>query len=69
MIEKESTPDFTQNHHGCFVTSIGLPAIDFLYLLSETVINVIWTKFLWCSDSDLLYISKLSPFYLASHTH
>ena len=22
-----------------------------------------------CADSDVLYISKLSPFYLASHTH
>jgi len=68
-IEEESTPDFTQNHHGCLVTSNGLPANDFLYLLSETVINVILTKFVRCADSDLLYISKLSPFYLASHTH
>jgi len=29
-IEEESTPDFTQNHHGCLVTSNGLPANDFL---------------------------------------
>jgi len=41
MIEEESTPDFTQNHHGCLVTSNGLPANDFLHLSSETVINVI----------------------------
>jgi len=67
--KKESTPGFTQNHHGCLVTSNGLPANDFLYLLSETVINVISTKSACCADSDLLYISKLSPFYLASHTH
>jgi len=66
-IEEESTPDFTQNHHGCLVTSNGLPANDILHLLSETVINVILTKFVCCAD--LLYISKLSPFYLAPHTH
>ena len=66
-IEEESTPDFTQNHHGCLVTSNGLPANDFLYLPSETVINVILTKFVCCADSDLLYILKLSPFYLALH--
>jgi len=30
---------------------------------------VILTKFVWCADSDLLYISNLRPFYLASHTH
>ena len=30
---------------------------------------MILTKFLCCAGSDLLYISKLSPFYLASHTH
>jgi len=30
---------------------------------------VILTKFVGCADSDLLYISKLSPSYLASHTH
>jgi len=35
---------------------------------SETVINVILTKFVCCADSDLLYISKLSLFYLASHS-
>jgi len=27
--EEESTPDFTQNHHGCVVTSNGLPAMIF----------------------------------------
>jgi len=27
--EEESTPAFTQNHHGCLVTSNGLPANDF----------------------------------------
>jgi len=68
-IKEESTPDFTQNHHGFLVTSNGMPVNDFLYLLSETVINVKLTKFVCCADSDLLYISKLSPFYLASHTH
>jgi len=66
---KESTPAFTQNHHGCLVTSNGLPANDFLYLLSETVINVTLTKFVCCADSDLLYISKLRPFYLVWHTY
>jgi len=30
MIEEESTPDFTQNHHGSLVTSNGLPANDFI---------------------------------------
>ena len=60
---------FHTNHHGWLVTSNGLPANDFLYLLSETVINIILTKFVCCADSDLLYISKLSFFYLASHTH
>jgi len=40
----------------------------FLYLVSETVRNVISTKFVCCADSDLLHVSKLSPFYLASHT-
>jgi len=68
-IEEESTPDFTQNHHGCLLTSNGLPANDFLYLLSETIINMLLTKFVCCADSDLLYISKLSPFHLALHTH
>jgi len=68
-IEEESSIDFTKKKHGCLVTSNGLPANDFLYLLSETVINVILTKFVCCADSDLQYISKLSPFYLASHTH
>jgi len=38
-------------------------------LLSEIVTNVILTKFVCCADSDLLYISKLRPFYMASHTH
>jgi len=51
------------------VTSNGLLANDFLYLLSEAVINVILTKFVCCVDSDLLYISKLSRVYLDSHTH
>jgi len=51
------------------VTSNGLPANDFLYLLSETVRNVILTKVVFCADSDLLYISKLTPFYLDSHFH
>jgi len=41
-IEEESTPDFTQNHHGCLMTSNALPVNDFLYLLSETVRNVIF---------------------------
>jgi len=67
--EEELTPAFTQNHHGCLVASNGLPTNDFLYLLSETEINVISTTFVCCGDSDLLYISKLRPFYLASHTH
>jgi len=30
---------------------------------------VILTKFVCCADSDSLYVSKLIPFYLASHTH
>jgi len=51
------------------MTSNGLPANDFLYLLSETVRNVILTKFVCCADSDLLYISKLNLFNLASHTN
>jgi len=67
--EEESTPAFTQNHHGCFGTSNGVPVNDFLYLLSETVVNVILTKFVCCADSDLLYISKLRPFYQVLHTH
>ena len=66
--EKESTPAFTQNHRGCLVTGNGLPANDILYLRSETI-NVILTKFVCCVDNDLLYISKLRSFYLASHTH
>jgi len=53
-IEEDSTPDFTENYHGCLVTSNALPANDFLYLLSETVIKVILTKFVRCADSDLL---------------
>jgi len=67
--EEESTPAFTQNHHSCLVASNGLPANDFLYLRSEIVINVILTKFVCCADSDLLYISNLRTFHLASHTH
>jgi len=58
--EEESTPAFTQNHHDWLATRNGLLANDFLYLLSETVINVIVTK-VCCADSDLLYISKLRP--------
>jgi len=50
-----------KNHHGCLMTSNGLSANDFLYLLSETVINVILTKIVCCADSDLLYISQLRP--------
>jgi len=65
--EEESTPAFTQNHHGCLATSNGLPADDFLYLLSETVRNVISTKFVCCPDSDLLYISKLRPYITTWH--
>jgi len=38
-------------------------------LPSETETNVILTKFVCCADSDVLYISKWSAFYLASHTH
>jgi len=58
---EESTPASTQNHQGCLVTSNGLPANDFSWLLSETVRNVILTKFVCCAHSDLLYISKLRP--------
>jgi len=65
--EEESTPAFTQNHHGCLVTSNGLPANDFLYLFSETVRNVILTKFVFRADSDLLYISKLRPHITTWH--
>jgi len=68
--EEESTPAFTQNHHGCLVTSNGLSTNDFLYLLCEIVTNVILTKFVCCVDSDLLYISKsMESFYLTSHAH
>jgi len=65
--EEESTPAFTQNHHGCLVTSNGLPANDVLYLRSEIVRNVILTKFVCCADSDLLYISKLRPYITTWH--
>jgi len=37
-------------------TRNGLLANDLLYLLSETIKNVILTKFVCCADSDLLYI-------------
>jgi len=70
--EEESTPAFTQNHHGWLATSNGFPANDFLYLLSEIVRNVILTKFACYADSDLLFMfqnwnlvslpSKLKPF-------
>jgi len=43
-------------------TSNGLPANDFLYLRSEIVRNVIFTKFVCCADIGLLYISKLRPY-------
>ena len=49
------------------MTSNGLLANDFLYLLSETVINVILTKFVCCADSDLLYSSKLRPYITTWH--
>jgi len=41
--------------------------IIFLYLLSETVRNVILTKFASCADSDLLCISKLRPYITTWH--
>jgi len=65
--EEESTPAIIQNHHGCVLTSNGLPANDFLYLRSEIVRNVIVTKFVCCADSDLLYISKLRPHITTWH--
>jgi len=49
------------------VTSNGLPANDFLYLLPETVRNVILTKFVCCADSDLLYIPKLRLYITTCH--
>ena len=64
---QESTPAFTKNHHGCLATSNGLPANDFLYLLSEIVRNVILTKFVYCADSDLLYILKLRLYITTWH--
>jgi len=64
---EESTPAFTQNHHGCLVTSNGLHANDFLYLRSEIVRNVILTKSVCWDDSDLLYISKLRPYITTWH--
>ena len=67
MTNEESVPAFTQNHHGCLETSSGLLANDFLYLLSETVRNVILTKFVRSADSDLLYISKLRPYITTWH--
>jgi len=67
MTNEESVPAFTQNHHGCLETSSGLLANDFLYLLSETVRNVILTKFVCSADSDLLYISKLRPYITTWH--
>jgi len=65
--EEKSTPAFTQNHRGCLPTGNGLPAMDFLYLFSETVRNVKMTKFVCCADSDLLYISKLRPYITTWH--
>jgi len=55
------------SHHGCLAASNGLPANYFLYLLSETVRNVVLTKFVCCVDSDLLYISKLRPYISTWH--
>ena len=44
------------------MTGNGLPANDFLYLLSETVINVILTKFVCCVHSDLLTFQNWDPY-------
>jgi len=48
-------------------TSNGLPANDFLSLRSEIVRNVVLTKFVCCTDIDLLYISTLRPYITTWH--
>jgi len=58
--EEKSTPAFKQNYHGCLVTSDDLPANYFLYMLSETVINVILTTFVCCAGPKIPVPSTLS---------
>jgi len=50
-----------------FATHNVLLANDFSHLLSETVRNVILTKFVCCADNDLLYFSKLRPYITTWH--